>query len=55
MSWAILGAGIEWSHSERTLAAGDRAREVLAVIGGGLAQVVSVPSQAAQVAPITSA
>jgi AcrR family transcriptional regulator len=55
MSWAILGAGIEWSRSERTLSAGDRAREVLAVIVDGLAQVVSVPSQAAQVAHITSA
>jgi hypothetical protein len=44
MSWAILGTGIEWSRSEHTLAAGDRAREVLAVLAGSLSQVVLVHS-----------
>jgi AcrR family transcriptional regulator len=48
MSWAIFGAGIEWSRGERALTAGDWARQVVAVIVGGASRVVTVPSQAAQ-------
>jgi AcrR family transcriptional regulator len=50
MSWAIFGAGIEWSRGARTISADDRAREVLAVLVGGLAPVLPVPTQAARVA-----
>lgn len=49
MSWAIFGAGIQWSRSERTLSAEEWARRVVAVLVGGVAQVVTLPAHAAPV------
>jgi AcrR family transcriptional regulator len=43
MSWSIFGAGIEWSRGERTVSADEWARQVLAVIVGGVSHVVNVP------------
>jgi AcrR family transcriptional regulator len=45
MSWAIVSAGIEWRRGERTLPADQWARQILAVVVGGVSQVVNVPSQ----------
>jgi AcrR family transcriptional regulator len=46
MSWAIFGAGIEWSRGERAQPADERARQVLAVLAGGVGQMVSLPALA---------
>jgi AcrR family transcriptional regulator len=44
MSWAIFGAGIQWSRGDRARSADDWARQVVAVIVGGVARIVSLPS-----------
>ena len=49
MSWAIFGAGIEWSSEKRTRSADDWARQVVTALMGGISQVVRVPSQASRV------
>jgi AcrR family transcriptional regulator len=46
MSWAIFGAGIQWSRGERPLSADDWARQILHVIVGGVTQVVPLPALA---------
>jgi AcrR family transcriptional regulator len=46
MSWAIFGAGLQWSRGERTRSAEDWARQVMAVLVGGVSKAVSVPAQA---------
>jgi AcrR family transcriptional regulator len=48
MSWTIFGAAVEWSRGERTRSADDWARQVVAVIVGGISQAVAVPAQAPQ-------
>jgi AcrR family transcriptional regulator len=48
LSWAIFGAGIAWSRGERTLSADEWARQVVAVVVGGLAPVTGMPAVAAQ-------
>lgn len=47
MSWAIFGAGIQWSRGERTIPAVDWARQVVTMLVGGASQTVTVPSGAA--------
>ena len=44
MSWAIFGAAIEWSRGKRTLSAESQARQMVALIVGGLSAVVLVPA-----------
>jgi AcrR family transcriptional regulator len=46
MSWAIFGAGIQWSRGERTLSADEWARQILHVIVGGVTRVVGEPAPA---------
>lgn len=43
-SWAIFGAAIEWSRGKRTISAEAQARQILALIVGGLAAVAPVPA-----------
>jgi AcrR family transcriptional regulator len=45
LSWAILGAGVAWSAGDRKLSADDMAREVLALLSGGVGRVVKVPAR----------
>jgi AcrR family transcriptional regulator len=52
MSWAIFSAGIEWSRGKRTFSADQWARQILAVVVGGVSQAFSVPSQPPQRAPL---
>lgn len=51
-SWAIFGAGIEWSRGKRTRSADDWAGQVVTVLMEGISQMVYVPAQASQ-APLT--
>jgi AcrR family transcriptional regulator len=44
MSWAIFGAGIEWSRGGRTRSADEWAGQVLDVLVNGVAQVVAIPA-----------
>jgi AcrR family transcriptional regulator len=44
MSWAIFGAGIEWSRGERTRSSDEWAHQILEVIVGGLSRVVDIPA-----------
>lgn len=48
LSWAIFGAGIAWSRSERTLTADEWARQVVAVVVGDIAQDAGVQALASQ-------
>jgi AcrR family transcriptional regulator len=41
MSWAIFGAGMQWSRGERTIPAKDLARQVVTVLLTGVAQHTS--------------
>jgi len=43
-SWAIFGAAIEWTRGERTISAEAQARQILALIVGGLTAVAPVPA-----------
>jgi len=43
MSWAIFGAGLQWSRGPRTLSAEEMACQVAAVLTGGLPEAVKVP------------
>lgn len=45
MSWAIFGAGIQWSRGDRALLADEWARQVVAVIAGGVMRIVRLPSE----------
>jgi AcrR family transcriptional regulator len=44
LSWAIFGAGITWSRGPRTTSADEMAREILALLTGGLGRAVALPS-----------
>jgi AcrR family transcriptional regulator len=46
LSWAIFGAGIAWSRGPHDLPVDDRARQILTLLTGGLAQVVNLPGLA---------
>jgi len=46
MSWAIFGAGVEWSRGAKTRTADEMAREVVALLTGGLTRALSVPARA---------
>lgn len=48
MSWAIFGAGIEWSRGTRELSADGTARQIVGLLNGGLARVAIAPSPAKQ-------
>lgn len=45
LSWAIFGAGVDWSRSSTKLSADDVAREVVALISGGLLRAVNLPTR----------
>jgi AcrR family transcriptional regulator len=46
MSWAIFGAGAEWSRSERTDSAAARAHQIVVLLTGGLTQFGPLPAHA---------
>jgi hypothetical protein len=43
MSWGIFGAGLQWSRSARKSSVEEMARQVAAVLTGGLPEAVKVP------------
>jgi AcrR family transcriptional regulator len=44
MSWAIFGAGLHWSRGQRKSSAQEMAKQVMAVLTGGLAESVRLPA-----------
>jgi AcrR family transcriptional regulator len=44
MSWAIFGAGVQWSRGDKGQSAAEIAGEVVAVLAGGLAGSMEAPS-----------
>lgn len=52
MSWAIIGAGIEWSRGDRTRSVDEWAHQIVIVLVEGIAQVVDIVSQSAQTSHI---
>ena len=44
LSWAIFGAGVEWSRGGRRSPAAEWARDVVGILVGGVARVVTVPA-----------
>jgi len=55
MSWAIFGAGVEWSRGGRQESAEECAREVVGILVGGIARVVTLPAEEPQLRPETPA
>lgn len=49
MSWAIFGAGIEWSRAHGARSTEEQADELLEVLVGGVARAVEIPSGAAPI------
>ncbi|MGH2459225.1 MAG: TetR/AcrR family transcriptional regulator [Chloroflexota bacterium] len=45
LSWAIFGTGMTWSHEARTASADEAAREILAMLAGGVRRVVKLPAR----------
>ena len=45
VSWAIFGAGLQWSRNEAPRSAGEIADQILSVIVGGLDDSVSLPTR----------
>jgi AcrR family transcriptional regulator len=43
LSWAIFGAGVEWSRGERARPAKEWARDVVDTLVGGVARVIALP------------
>lgn len=43
MSWAIFGAGLQWSRGPRSSAVTEMADQMVAVLTGGLSEAVQVP------------
>jgi AcrR family transcriptional regulator len=54
MSWAIFGAGEEWSRGTQQCSADEWARQVAAVLVGGVSRVVTVPSEGQPAPPVPS-
>lgn len=48
LSWAIFGAGVEWSSGDRRRSAEEWAREVVGILVGGVERVVTVPAEASR-------
>ena len=48
MSWAIFGAGIEWSRGNHTRSADEWARQIVAALVEGVAQMVNASPQPTQ-------
>jgi AcrR family transcriptional regulator len=46
MSWAIFGAGAEWSRGDRADPAESRAHQIVVLLTGGLAQLGPLPAKA---------
>jgi AcrR family transcriptional regulator len=46
LSWAIFGAGVEWSRGSRERPAEEWARDVVSMVVGGVARVVALPADA---------
>jgi AcrR family transcriptional regulator len=46
LSWAIFGAGISWARGPQTTKAEETAREVVALLAGGLGRAVALPARA---------
>ena len=46
LSWAIFGAGVEWSRGGRERPAEEWAREVVSTLVDGVARVVALPAEA---------
>ena len=46
LSWAIFGAGVEWSRGGRERSAEEWAREVVSTLVDGVARVVALPAEA---------
>lgn len=44
LSWAIFGAGVQWSSGTTKLSAAEMASEVVALISGGLSRTLNVPT-----------
>jgi AcrR family transcriptional regulator len=42
LSWAIFGAGIAWSRENREIAVDEKAREVMALLSGGIKRWVKI-------------
>jgi AcrR family transcriptional regulator len=45
LSWAIFGAGVEWSRGGRRSPAAEWAHDVVGILIGGVAHVVTVPTE----------
>jgi AcrR family transcriptional regulator len=46
MSWAIFGAGMDWSRGPRTDALEQRAHQIVVLLTGGLSHLGNLPSEA---------
>lgn len=51
LSWAIFGAGVEWNSEGRQRPAEEWARDVVGILTGGLADVVTLPAKGPQPRP----
>jgi AcrR family transcriptional regulator len=45
LSWAIFGAGVEWSRGERARPAQEWARDVVSTLVGGMERVIALPAE----------
>jgi AcrR family transcriptional regulator len=45
LSWAIFGAGVEWSRGERARPAEEWASDVVGTLVGGMARAIALPSE----------
>jgi AcrR family transcriptional regulator len=52
LSWAIFGAGVEWSRGERVRPAEEWARDVVGTLVGGVARVIALPVEETVLRPV---
>jgi AcrR family transcriptional regulator len=52
LSWAVFGAGMEWSRGERACPAEDWARWVVVALVGGLGRVMALPAEESLLRPV---